>query len=273
LASRPRGHRFTRDWSLVQAQPCPWKGPCKFRRLAPRVESPSPAPGDQARAFRRKPRTSRTKPSSLWSCWRPTGASKHRTPSWRDEQALPVEPPCRWQPFICCARYATTPSSIYEHDIPWIADSGTRACVATPAADQGVNTGAIRTALAEAWTPAPATSFTAALAWRPERRTSMSKHDDPQTLQTLDDALRAADAPGHTRRGLLERAAIGAAGVAGGRRAGHPPRVWPHSGGDSSVAAFGGSPPPQKRSPLCSWRACAPDQPAPRGAGRGQGHS
>jgi hypothetical protein len=66
----------------------------------------------------------------------------------------------------------------------------------------------------------------------------MSKHDDAQTVQMLDDALRAADAPGHTRRGLLERAAVGAAGVAAGAALA-PAASVAASGGDSSLAAFG----------------------------------
>jgi hypothetical protein len=66
----------------------------------------------------------------------------------------------------------------------------------------------------------------------------MSDYEDPQTVQTLDDALRAAEVGGGTRRWLLERAAIGAAGVAAG--AAFSPAAGAAAGdGGNSVPAFG----------------------------------
>jgi hypothetical protein len=67
----------------------------------------------------------------------------------------------------------------------------------------------------------------------------MSAYENPQTVQTLDDALRAAEVGGGTRRWLLERAAaIGAAGVAAG--AAFSPATGAAAGdGGNSVPAFG----------------------------------
>lgn len=66
----------------------------------------------------------------------------------------------------------------------------------------------------------------------------MSDHDDPHTVQTLDDALRGAEVTERTRRWLLERAAVGAAGVAAGAALG-PVSSAAASVGDSSLRAFG----------------------------------
>jgi hypothetical protein len=66
----------------------------------------------------------------------------------------------------------------------------------------------------------------------------MPEHHDPQTVQTLDDALREADVGSRTRRWLLERAAVGAAGVAAGAALG-PVASAAASDGDSSLRAFG----------------------------------
>ncbi len=66
----------------------------------------------------------------------------------------------------------------------------------------------------------------------------MSDHEDQPTVQTLDNALRAAAVGGGTRRWLLERAAVGAAGVAAG--AALSPAAAAAGGlGGNSVPAFG----------------------------------
>ncbi len=58
------------------------------------------------------------------------------------------------------------------------------------------------------------------------------------TGQVLDQALRDSDTPGRTRRWLLERAAVGVAGVAAGSALA-PVGDALASDGDSSIAAFG----------------------------------
>src|SRR4051812_561291 len=66
----------------------------------------------------------------------------------------------------------------------------------------------------------------------------MSNHEDPTTVQKLDDALRAAAVGGGTRRWLLERAAVGAAGVAAGAAL-SPAAAAAAGHGGNSVPAFG----------------------------------
>jgi hypothetical protein len=58
------------------------------------------------------------------------------------------------------------------------------------------------------------------------------------TVQVLDRALRGSDTPGGTRRWLLERAALGAAGVAAGSALA-PAGEALASGGGASIASFG----------------------------------
>ena len=66
----------------------------------------------------------------------------------------------------------------------------------------------------------------------------MSDHDDSHTVQTLDGALRGAEVGGRTRRWLLERAAVGAAGLAAGAALA-PGGSATASNGGNSVPAFG----------------------------------
>jgi hypothetical protein len=66
----------------------------------------------------------------------------------------------------------------------------------------------------------------------------MSDHEEQPTVQTLDDALRAAAVGGGTRRWLLERAAAGAAGVAAGAAL-SPAAAAAGGDGGNSVPAFG----------------------------------
>jgi hypothetical protein len=66
----------------------------------------------------------------------------------------------------------------------------------------------------------------------------MSDHDDSHTVETLDGALRGAEVGGRTRRWLLERAAVGAAGVAAGAALA-PGGSAAASNGGNSVPAFG----------------------------------
>lgn len=66
----------------------------------------------------------------------------------------------------------------------------------------------------------------------------MSDDDGLQTVQMLDDARLEAEVGRGTRRSLLERALVGAAGVAAGATL--PPVASAAArAGDSSVATFG----------------------------------
>jgi hypothetical protein len=65
----------------------------------------------------------------------------------------------------------------------------------------------------------------------------MSGEPRPTQLHVLDQALREGDTPGRTRRWLLERAAIGAAGVAAGGAL-SPVDALAH-GGNASIQSFG----------------------------------